>query len=888
MGRCDLTLDPNTAHRNLSLSEGNRRVERVKEEQPYPDQPERFDLVPHVLCREGLTGRCYWEVEWSGLADIGVTYKGNSRKGDGSFCDFGYNNKSWRLACRGNHYIALHNNEYTTIPAPHLINPPQPQGDLSSSTPHLINPPQPQGDLSSSPPHLINPPQPQGDLSSSPPHLINPPQPQGDLSSSPPHLINPPQPQGDLSSSTPHLINPPQPQGDLSSSPPHLINPPQPQGDLSSSPPHLINPPQPQGDLSSSPPHLINPPQPQGDLSSSTPRLINPPQPQGDLSSSPPHLINPPQPQGDLSSSPPHLINPPQPQGDLSSSPPHLINPPQPQGDLSSSTPRLINPPQPQGDLSSSPPHLINPPQPQGDLSSSPPHLINPPQPQGDLSSSPPHLINPPQPQGDLSSSTPRLINPPQPQGDLSSSPPHLINPPQPQGDLSSSPPHLINPPQPQGDLSSSTPRPRVGVFLDWPTGTLSFYKVYCGLMTHLYTFQTIFTEPLYPTFGLQHPHTSVSLGFASNPVSSETVPNHFEPEIYSHEGKGAYRFQCPSAGLFQCSITGLVFRMEGEGEVLYRTVHWDRKLLSQSGKRPAGPLFNIDCPQKAVCQLHLPHCQIHSGGGCDFLSVAHVTEDDIIEFLPPHEITDTHVIISITGFSAYGDVTDEDAPISPILAHVLLFYQPLGKRSILNVLLLPSNVVRKEVRELIERDGIREILTTSLCTLTPKQEYTLSTNPADAHPIQPNPAKFVDSYENYVPTFQLFIKPVVEEVNLLLEENKADKLVWNGLIWLPVTPPGGATAGTTKVHFLLINILKELGQSDLKTFQWYLTKGVDEFPSISVGLLEGADNLVTVDRMVSFHDEGAVKITLKILREMGLNSLAEELKKQRKLKKQV
>ena len=47
-------------------------------------------------------------------------------------------------------------------------------------------------------------------------------------------------------------------------------------------------------------------------------------------------------------------------------------------------------------------------------------------------------------------------------------------------------------------------------------------------------------------------------------------------------------------------------------------------------------------------------------------------------------------------------------------------------------------------------------------------------------------PAKFVDSYENYVPTFQLFIKPVVEEVNLLLEENKADKLVWNGLVWLP------------------------------------------------------------------------------------------------------
>ncbi|XP_029596121.1 uncharacterized protein LOC115178876 isoform X1 [Salmo trutta] len=363
-------------------------------------------------------------------------------------------------------------------------------------------------------------------------------------------------------------------------------------------------------------------------------------------------------------------------------------------------------------------------------------------------------------------------------------------------------------------------------------------------------------------------------------------VPNNLEPEFYNHEGKGAYRFQCPSAGPFQCSITGLVFRMEGEGEVLYRTVHWDRRLLAQSGKRPAGPLFNIDCPQKSVCQLHLPHCQIHSCGGCDFLSVAHVTDDDKVEFICPHEITDTHVIININGFSAYGDVTDDDAPISPILAHVLLFYQPLGKRSILNVLLLPSNVVRKEVRELIERDGIREILTTSLCTLTPKQEYTLSTNSVDAHPIQPNPATFVDSYENYVPTFQLFIKPFVEEVNLLLEENKADKLVWNGLVWLPVTPPGGATAGTKNVHFLLLDILEELSRSDLKTFQWYINKGVEEFPSISEGQLEDADRLVTVDRMVqSYCDEGAVKITLEILRKMGRNNLAEELKE--KLTKQ-
>ncbi|XP_042174825.1 uncharacterized protein LOC112241595 isoform X1 [Oncorhynchus tshawytscha] len=113
-----------------------------------------------------------------------------------------------------------------------------------------------------------------------------------------------------------------------------------------------------------------------------------------------------------------------------------------------------------------------------------------------------------------------------------------------------------------------------------------------------------------------------------SKKIERERFPEDFEPEDYDQEDNGTYRFQCPSAGLFQCSITGLVFRMEGEGEVLYRTVHWDRRLLSQRGKRPAGPLFMFRCLKGSVSQLHLPHCQMHSGGGCDFLSVAHVTDD--------------------------------------------------------------------------------------------------------------------------------------------------------------------------------------------------------------------------------------------------------------------
>ncbi|CAL8292968.1 unnamed protein product [Arctogadus glacialis] len=52
---CELTLDPNTAHRDLSLSEDNRKVTVVGEDQSYPDHPERFDYWAQVLGREALT-----------------------------------------------------------------------------------------------------------------------------------------------------------------------------------------------------------------------------------------------------------------------------------------------------------------------------------------------------------------------------------------------------------------------------------------------------------------------------------------------------------------------------------------------------------------------------------------------------------------------------------------------------------------------------------------------------------------------------------------------------------------------------------------------------------------------------------------------------------------
>ncbi|XP_033972002.1 NLR family CARD domain-containing protein 3-like isoform X2 [Trematomus bernacchii] len=106
---CELTLDSNTAHRNLKLSENNRKVTRVGEEQPYPDHPERFDHWPQLMCREALTGRCYWEVEWRGRVEISVTSRGIRRRGESKDLVFGRNDQSWSLDCFTGRYSVCHN-----------------------------------------------------------------------------------------------------------------------------------------------------------------------------------------------------------------------------------------------------------------------------------------------------------------------------------------------------------------------------------------------------------------------------------------------------------------------------------------------------------------------------------------------------------------------------------------------------------------------------------------------------------------------------------------------------------------------------------------------------------------------------------------------------------
>uniref|UniRef100_A0AAY4BQA3 Uncharacterized protein n=1 Tax=Denticeps clupeoides TaxID=299321 RepID=A0AAY4BQA3_9TELE len=116
---CRLALDPDTAYGELSLCREKRKATFASVPDWSPDRPERFLLCPQVLCGDGLTGRAYWEVEWTGTrVIIGGAYKGLSRKGAADVAGLGATENSWDLECSARSgYVAWHHEKRTEVPA---------------------------------------------------------------------------------------------------------------------------------------------------------------------------------------------------------------------------------------------------------------------------------------------------------------------------------------------------------------------------------------------------------------------------------------------------------------------------------------------------------------------------------------------------------------------------------------------------------------------------------------------------------------------------------------------------------------------------------------------------------------------------------------------------
>lgn len=111
-----ITLDPDTAHPDLILSEDRKSVRRGEGRQDLPDNPERFDYWPFVLGYQSFaTGRHCWEVEVGDEGDwaIGVAKESIARKGQLSLCPKG---GIWGVEKWGGQVRALTTRKVTLLP----------------------------------------------------------------------------------------------------------------------------------------------------------------------------------------------------------------------------------------------------------------------------------------------------------------------------------------------------------------------------------------------------------------------------------------------------------------------------------------------------------------------------------------------------------------------------------------------------------------------------------------------------------------------------------------------------------------------------------------------------------------------------------------------------
>ncbi|KAL6490942.1 hypothetical protein MHYP_G00012870 [Metynnis hypsauchen] len=103
----DVTLDADTAHPNLMLSDDGKQVRDGDTKQHLPDNPERFTYHGIIFGKEGFSsGRFYYEVQVSGKTgwDLGVARESINRKGEITLTP---KNGIWTVILRnGNEYKA--------------------------------------------------------------------------------------------------------------------------------------------------------------------------------------------------------------------------------------------------------------------------------------------------------------------------------------------------------------------------------------------------------------------------------------------------------------------------------------------------------------------------------------------------------------------------------------------------------------------------------------------------------------------------------------------------------------------------------------------------------------------------------------------------------------
>ncbi|XP_075918300.1 uncharacterized protein LOC142918265 [Petromyzon marinus] len=116
--KCSPTLNRNTAHQKLNISNDGKTAVWLKSPPKKPDHPDRFKYWSQVLSSESFSEGChFWVVNVGDVENlrVGVSYKSILRKEQDSACLMGFNSRSWCLWKHENKYKAWHDQHSTEL-----------------------------------------------------------------------------------------------------------------------------------------------------------------------------------------------------------------------------------------------------------------------------------------------------------------------------------------------------------------------------------------------------------------------------------------------------------------------------------------------------------------------------------------------------------------------------------------------------------------------------------------------------------------------------------------------------------------------------------------------------------------------------------------------------
>ncbi|XP_062484397.1 NACHT, LRR and PYD domains-containing protein 1-like isoform X2 [Pezoporus occidentalis] len=183
-------------------------------------------------------------------------------------------------------------------------------------------------------------------------------------------------------------------------------------------------------------------------------------------------------------------------------------------------------------------------------------------------------------------------------------------------------------------------------------------------------------------------------------------------PEIIREAVKHrtTYQAHLPGAGIFQCSITGLGFKVKSAVTITYRYATWSRHLSKADEEMwvPAGPLFHIKVQPRVVQEVHLPHfiC-LAEGVDTSVCSIAHFKFENMI-LERPTRVAAFSAVLRNPSFSLLGVLWRKLRSTLysfPMHSLVLIYQQLRAANTTFHLYLIPDDNSVKQAIENQEKD---------------------------------------------------------------------------------------------------------------------------------------------------------------------------------------